>query len=308
MRSLISFILCFLLSSAAYAGIPGAVYQPSSGTNTVGTLPINCGGTGQTNNYGILPPTTESGSFSAVAGNAYLVTLSGAATCTLPTAVGIQGQRIQVTMLSSNALTFATTSSQTINGQAAASFTGIANPGTSYTFISDGSNWFTQAFGSGQSSANAVFISGGGNNLGWQAPLNIAHGGTGSTSLTQYSTLTGNATSAVNLVAPSSTSGYPYCSNGSSSYPSFQVLPPAAISTSGASSGQALVYNGTNAGYQFADFGDLTNWNALPTTGTIAGGVYRTSGNWTQTGAITFSGAAYCYFGGAVTFNKDRKS
>jgi hypothetical protein len=50
-------------------------------------------------------------------------------------------------------------------------------------------------------------------------------------------------------------------------------------------------------------FGDTSNYNPLPTSGSIPGGVYRTSANWTQTGAITFAASAYCYFGGTATFN-----
>ncbi len=48
-------------------------------------------------------------------------------------------------------------------------------------------------------------------------------------------------------------------------------------------------------------FGDYTNARPMPTSGTLTG-VYKTSGNWVQTGPITSNGVRG-YFGGSVTFN-----
>lgn len=168
------------LVSAGAAADPvyGAVALGSTGTVS-GTLPVGNGGTGQTINYNILPPVAESGSFAASVAQAYLVTLSGAATCTLPTAVGSTGQTLSVTLLSTGfVLSFATTASQTINAQA--TFTnGISQYGQTYTFISDGANWWTNDAAFGFAGNNSVFVSGSGGNIGWQAPLNTSHGGTG---------------------------------------------------------------------------------------------------------------------------------
>lgn len=51
--------------------------------------------------------------------------------------------------------------------------------------------------------------------------LGVANGGTGASSLTQYDVVVGNGTSAVSLIAPSSTSGVPLISQGSSSNPAY---------------------------------------------------------------------------------------
>lgn len=48
MKKLIALLCCLFLGSSVFAGIPGAVYMPSAGVNTVGTLPVNCGGLGNT--------------------------------------------------------------------------------------------------------------------------------------------------------------------------------------------------------------------------------------------------------------------
>lgn len=65
---------------------------------------------------------------------------SGNVTITLPTAVGYGGlfYEIKRTDSSSNTLTLATTSSQTIDGSTTAS---IVRQYTAITVISDGSNW-----------------------------------------------------------------------------------------------------------------------------------------------------------------------
>ena len=65
----------------------------------------------------------------------------GSVVCTLPTAAGNAGKMIVVSLRTAgNSLTFNTTSSQTIDGQASGSIsTGVRY--NSYVFISDGSNW-----------------------------------------------------------------------------------------------------------------------------------------------------------------------
>lgn len=84
----------------------------------------------------------KTSSFSAATGNAYGVDSSGGAVvCTLPTAVGVAGQEIVVSLqVAGNNLTFNTTSAQTIDGQASgAIITGVRY--NSYRFMSNGTNW-----------------------------------------------------------------------------------------------------------------------------------------------------------------------
>jgi hypothetical protein len=58
---------------------------------------------------------------------------------------------------------------------------------------------------------------------GIATPVTVANGGTGSATLTSHSVVVGAGTSAVTLVAPSSTTGYVLTSNGASADPSFQA-------------------------------------------------------------------------------------
>lgn len=136
----------------------------SAGALTLGTaLPVASGGTGLSSigangsylgvSAGALAylssPSTVSftyssktSNFTAAAQNAYGVdTSGGAVTCTLPTAVSIAGQEIVVSLRTAgNNLTFNTTSSQTIDGQASGAIvTGVRY--NTYRFMSDGANW-----------------------------------------------------------------------------------------------------------------------------------------------------------------------
>lgn len=83
---------------------------------------------------------SKSGTYTANIGELVLCTTTSGFTVTLPTAVGNGGSSIAVKKVSSdgNALTIATTSSQTIDGASTQSLT-VQN--SSLTMISDGSNW-----------------------------------------------------------------------------------------------------------------------------------------------------------------------
>lgn len=128
----------------------------ASGSNTFSKLAI-----GSTNNvltvaggvptWAAIPSSiafvysSKTANFSAVAQNAYGVdTSGGAVVCTLPTAVGIAGQEIVVSLRTAgNNLTFNTTSSQTIDGQASGAIvTGVRY--NTYRFMSDGANWIME--------------------------------------------------------------------------------------------------------------------------------------------------------------------
>jgi hypothetical protein len=91
---------------------------------------------------------SKTGAYTAAAGELVQVdTTGGAVTVTLPTAVGIAGQRIRVQddagTAATNAITVATTSSQTVNGST--TIAKLAVPWEGRTFVSDGANWLAEA-------------------------------------------------------------------------------------------------------------------------------------------------------------------
>lgn len=97
-------------------------------------------------------PSIKTTGYTAVVGELVRVdTSAGAVAITLPTAVGNAGRRISVKKVAGavNAVTFLTTSSQTIDSIAQAGFTaaglliaGVATLGNTYIeFMSDGANW-----------------------------------------------------------------------------------------------------------------------------------------------------------------------
>ena len=325
MKKLISLLICLIFSTSCFAGIPGAVYQPTAGVNTVGTLPINCGGLGLTGIGGagtipigtssggyqsspitsgnginvsgesgqititaVLNPQTVSSSFNAFLGHFYSVSVSGAIVCTLPTAIYVSGQQftVDVTAYSSGSITFATTSSQTINGLSASSIKALSSVNSFYTFISDGSNWqilntnnfyntdttlsITPDDGSVLFNINQGSLSlssiGGSLNLASQVGstvLPIANGGTNASSLAGYGAVVMNSGgTAQTVVAPGSNnnvllSNGTSWTSGSAPAPSLvaianggtgQTTQQAAINAlaGSATAGQVLVYNGTN--------------------------------------------------------------
>ncbi len=67
----------------------------------------------------------------------YIVKVTGAATITLPTAVGVTGRKYHIDNASGGPITVDTTSSQTING----SLTQAIQPDSAMVVYSDGSNW-----------------------------------------------------------------------------------------------------------------------------------------------------------------------
>lgn len=206
-----------LLSAGASAPAFGQLNL--AGVGITGTLPVANGGTGQTVNYNILAPVTQSSSFNAAIGNAYLVTLTTSnATVTLPTAVGCQGCTLSVTLIAntSGVLSWATTSSQHINTQAATVLPNLILPGTSYNFISDGAGWQTLAFGLGYTFINGVLIRDASGNLNWDSPLAIVRGGTGASSLSGYGAVVMNSAGTAQTVVAPGASANVLTSNGTS--------------------------------------------------------------------------------------------
>lgn len=86
--------------------------------------------------------------------------------------------------------------------------------------------------------------------------------------VTQYNSLVGAASNAFTSVAPGSTAGVPFCSNGSSSDPSYKTLPIAgggSNATTYTSSNGIITYNGTSlvnyTGTSISSTGVYTNTN-----------------------------------------------
>ena len=127
---------------------PLPVTSGGTGLSTIGSNGTYIGVSGGALAYLSFPSpvyftySSKTSSFTASAQNAYGVsTAGGAVVCTLPTAVGIDGQEIVVSLRTAgNNLTFNTTSSQTIDGQASGAIvTGVRY--NTYRFMSDGANW-----------------------------------------------------------------------------------------------------------------------------------------------------------------------
>jgi hypothetical protein len=77
------------------------------------------------------------------------INVTSSCTITLPTAVGRSGKRYVIKCVGSVTATIASTSSQTIDGNAASSYS-FGGPNFNILIVySDGSNWFTEAFTSG---------------------------------------------------------------------------------------------------------------------------------------------------------------
>lgn len=178
-------------------------------------------------------PTSESSSFSGLVNHFYSVNSSGGAiTATLPDATASSGMTLLVQLATAgHDVSFATVSSQTINGAAASALPHLTTVPQTYLFISDGSEWWTVS-----PLVNlATDVSG---------ILVVANGGTGRSSLTNHSVIVGAGTSAVTQVSPSSTSGLALVSAGASADPTFGAL---ALGATGAVSGILPVLNGPGA-------------------------------------------------------------
>ena len=94
--------------------------------------------------------------------------------------------------------------------------------------------------------------------------INVPYGGTGATSLTQYSVLLGNGTGAIQTVSGLGTSGYVLTSNGAGSAPTWQAGAPTGVTSNIATANQTTVSSATGA----VTIG-LANNAILPGTGGI---------------------------------------
>lgn len=79
----------------------------------------------------------------------------------------------------------------------------------------------------GYEGPHPILVSAGGLGVSTVTGVITNNGGTSVTgnTLTQYSTLSGGASSTINNIAPSATTGYGLCSNGATSQPTYQNIP-----------------------------------------------------------------------------------
>lgn len=131
----------------------------------------------------------------------------------LPVALGGTGQATAVA--AAHALNLGTTDTPTFYGV-------TINGSTQHGLIVGGGNGNPFTY-TATGSAGQPLLSGGAAADPSFGTLGANYGGTGLTSLTQYSTLVGNGTGAVSLISPN-TANYAYLSNGPSANPSFQQL------------------------------------------------------------------------------------
>jgi hypothetical protein len=88
------------------------------------------------------PFTSKAANYTITSADSFVLCLTNAFTLTLPTAVGLTGQKFHVkngnTLASGNNIAIATTSAQTIDGDSSA----VVTPLSAQSFVSDGSNWW----------------------------------------------------------------------------------------------------------------------------------------------------------------------
>ena len=264
MRKFLLLCLLYILGSAAWAGIPGAVYMPTAGVNTVGALPYN------SNYISPITITAETTSFAAAIGTNYTINNpTGTVTVTLPDAStsGYKGQTIGVFFQSNTHaqdVEFATASSQTI-GQYTASTWQLIYAGTNLLVVSDGSNW--QVAASNQFiNLNNSYTNSSSNTVGGVfGTLGVGSGGTGATSFTQYGVLLGAGTSSIGVTA-AGTANYPLVAN-SAANPTFQQL----SLTAGVTGVLPIANGGTDNGSLAVTAGGMTYTDGTKLVNTGAG-------------------------------------
>jgi hypothetical protein len=186
-------------------------------------------------------PRTDTASFSALIAHfesVDIVTAAATVTATLPDATAFSGQTLLVqvsTADGTNHVAFATVSSQTINAASAASLPTLSIVDQTYFFVSDGANWWTI-----QPVIDLV--------ANVTNTLRVPHGGTGLATITAGNVVVGNGTGNVALAAPTSTTGIPLVSQGSSSTPSFSTAVVAGGGTGRTSLTQYAVLIGEGTG------------------------------------------------------------
>jgi hypothetical protein len=196
----------------------------------------------------------------------------------------------------------------------------LSNPGT----ISESNAIHIGNQGSGSQMQNTCFIAGiigVTNSNPVLVTINSSTTQMGVQALTQYDVLTGGASNALNQVAPSSTSGYPLVSQGSSAQPAFTGVVQATGIGIGASPGATagLTFDGTNFmnNYAVGNFtpGIAFGGSSTGVTYTTQTGHYTRIGNLVhfyifialsskgaQTGTVTMTGLP---FTSAATFYND---
>jgi len=130
----------------ADGSVDGSTYVNTSSTQSVGG---NKTFTSSTVFTGVRFAYSSVSSNYTLTDNDDYINVTSSCTITLPTAVGRSGKRYVIKCVGTVTATIASTSSQTIDGNAASSYS-FGGPNFNVLIVySDGSNWFTEAFTSG---------------------------------------------------------------------------------------------------------------------------------------------------------------
>ena len=262
------------ISFTPYAPVVGGT-SPTSALQSASTGQLNPGyvltSTGSTS----LPtwqPVSSSGAVTSVnAGNN--ISITGTQTAPVVNVAGTTTNAVQIGNSSGSLTSLALGT----NGQVLLGATGAAPAFAALTSTGD-----TLTFTPGVNSLN----------IDVTQPLSVSYGGTGLTSIPQYSLVAGNGTSAVATIAPSSTSGIPLISNGVAAQPSFGTAvvagggtgetsftsyAPIVGGTTGTGALQSASAGQSNVNYVFTSTGSssVPTWQPVSSSGavtTVVGG------------------------------------
>lgn len=282
------------VAPSSTSGVP-LISQGSSSNPAFGTAVVGGGGTGGTSFTAytlICAGTTTTGAFQNVAsvGTSNQVLTSNGASA-LPSFQAVSA---------SGAIT-------TIDGDS-----GSCTPSSGVVTISGGSTGLTTSGSSHTLSLTGTLVVGnGGTGAATLTGLLVGNGTSAvtATAITQYNVLTGGASNAPNSVAPSSTSGIPLVSNGSSSQPSFTTAVVAGGGTGlTTTTAYGVICGGTTATGNFQNAGAGSSGqilksngaSSLPTwvaTSTVGGSLVKLS---TQTASSSAS-IAFTQFSATYT-------
>ncbi len=291
-------------------GTTGLKFNGTGATETLsGTLAVASGGTG-TITFATYAPViggvTNQGALQSastgqsIAGSVFTSNGSGAAPSWQPiSATGAvtsvkAGNNISVTgTATSPTISVAGTTTNAVQiGNSSGSLTSLALGSNGQVLL--GATGAAPAFASLTSAGGTVTFTPGTNSLSIDvtAPLNVSHGGTGLTSISQYNVLVGNGTSAIATIVPSTTIGIPLISNGVAAQPSFGTAvvagggtgetsftsyAPIVGGTTGTGALQSASTGQSNNGYVFTSNGSsaVPSWQPVSASGavtTVVGG------------------------------------
>lgn len=187
-----------------------------NGTATIATSALS-GGSINGTTVGATTPST--GAFTTLSSTG-LATLNGLS-LTSPLAIASGGTGQTTAAAAAHAFGLGTTDTPTFYGV-------TINGSTAHGLIVGGGNGSPATY-TAAGTAGQPLLSGGAFADPAYGTLGVAGGGTGLANIPQYNVLTGNGTGSVSAIAPSTTAGLPFVSNGSSAAPSFSSIATGAV-------------------------------------------------------------------------------